>query len=85
MSHYDIGWGGVDPTPGWDDPEWGECSQSESYSGVPALAGTFGTGQSLRGRVGHTLRGNRILVCRHSPAPLGRDRACADELGTLYG
>lgn len=21
---YDINWGGVDPTPGWNDPEWGE-------------------------------------------------------------
>ncbi len=21
---YDITWGGTDPTPGWDEPEWGE-------------------------------------------------------------
>ena len=21
---YDLDWGGTDPTPGWDDPEWGE-------------------------------------------------------------
>jgi len=21
---YDIDWGGTDPSPGWDDPEWGE-------------------------------------------------------------
>jgi putative transposase len=21
---YDLDWGGVDPTPGWNDPEWGE-------------------------------------------------------------
>lgn len=21
---YDINWGGTDPVPGWDDPEWGE-------------------------------------------------------------
>jgi putative transposase len=21
---YDLEWGGIDPTPGWEDPEWGE-------------------------------------------------------------
>lgn len=24
LRHYEVDWGGVDPTPGWDDPEWGE-------------------------------------------------------------
>jgi len=23
---YDVDWGGTDPTPGWDDPEWGELT-----------------------------------------------------------
>jgi putative transposase len=23
---YDLAWGGTDPTPGWDDPEWGEIA-----------------------------------------------------------
>ncbi len=23
---YDLDWGGTDPTPGWDDPEWGELA-----------------------------------------------------------
>jgi len=23
---YDIDWGSIDPTPGWDDPEWGELT-----------------------------------------------------------
>ncbi len=22
---YEIDWGGTDPAPGWDDPEWGEA------------------------------------------------------------
>jgi putative transposase len=25
-SEYDLDWGGSDPTPGWDDPEWGEIT-----------------------------------------------------------
>jgi putative transposase len=24
LGEYDLDWGGTDPTPGWDDPEWGE-------------------------------------------------------------
>ena len=24
LGEYGLHWGGVDPTPGWDDPEWGE-------------------------------------------------------------
>src|SRR5262249_7507621 len=24
VGEYDIDWGGTDPTPGWDNPEWGE-------------------------------------------------------------
>ena len=24
--HYDLNWGGTDPVPGWEDPEWGELA-----------------------------------------------------------